>query len=77
LRHRPAPRTKQDGLVNVAIGDITITDVNVGVAAGIAATVCPLVDIGQIAVLAEQTDNTSRNTVVCRTDGGKVRFVQN
>jgi hypothetical protein len=51
--------------------------VNVGVAAGIAATVCPLVDIGQIAVLAEQTDNTSRNTVVCRTDGGKVRFVQN
>ena len=70
-------QTKQDGLVNVAIGDITIEDVNVGVAAGIAATACDLVDVTNVAVLAVNTDQTSRTSTVCRTDGGKVRFTQN
>ena len=68
---------KADGLVNVQIGDITIEDVNVGVAAGIAATACDLVDVTNVAVLANQTDQTSRSTTVCRTDGGKVKFTQN
>ena len=37
--HEAQAQQNQDGLVNVAIGDITIQDVNVGVAAGIAANV--------------------------------------
>jgi hypothetical protein len=72
-----AATQKADGLVNVQIGDITVQDVNVGVAAGIAATACNLVNVDQVAVLATQTDQTSRSTTVCRTDGGKVKFTQN
>ncbi len=72
-----AAQQKADGLVNVQIGDITIEDVNVGVAAGIAATACDLVDVTNVAVLANQTDQASRSTTVCRTDGGKVKFTQN
>jgi len=72
-----AATQKADGLVNVQIGDITIEDVNVGVAAGIAATACDLVDVGSVEVLASQTDTFSRSTTVCRTDGGKVKFTQN
>lgn len=72
-----AATQKADGLVNVQIGDITIEDVNVGVAAGIAATACDLVDVTGVAVLANQTDNTSSSSTVCRTDGGKVKFTQN
>ena len=68
---------RADGLVNVQIGDITVEDVNVGVAAGIAATACDLVDVAGVAVLANRTDTTSRQSTVCRTDGGKVRFTQN
>ena len=72
-----AATQKADGLVNVQVGDITIEDVNVGVAAGIAATACDLVDVGSVEVLASQTDTFSRSTTVCRTDGGKVKFTQN
>ncbi|MDQ4026671.1 MAG: hypothetical protein M3214_01270 [Actinomycetota bacterium] len=39
----------QDGLVNVAIGDITIEDVNVNVAAQIAAAICAQ-DVNVLAV---------------------------
>ena len=75
----PAAASQQhaDGLVNVQVGDITLQDINVGVAAGIAATACDLVDIGSVEVLASQTDTFSRSTTVCRTDGGKVKFTQN
>ena len=75
----PAASAQQraDGLVNVQIGDITIEDVNVAVAAGIAATACDLVDVTNVAVLANQVDQTSRSATVCRTEGGKVKFTQN
>ena len=43
--------------MNVAIGDITVQDVNVGVAANIAATVCG-VKVGSVVVLATQLDAT-------------------
>jgi hypothetical protein len=72
-----AATQKADGLVNVQVGDITIEDVNVGVAAGIAATACDLVDVGSVEVLASNTDTTSRSSTVCVTDGGKVKFTQN
>ena len=71
-------QTKQDGLVNVVVGDVTILeDVNVGVAASVAATLCDVVDVGSVAILANNTDSTSRQSTVCRTDAGKVRLTQN
>jgi hypothetical protein len=60
----PAAAQVQNGLVNVAIGDITIRDVNIGVAAGIAANVCG-VSVGPVAVLATRVDATSVQRVVC------------
>lgn len=65
----------QDGLVNVAIGDITIEDVNVGVAANIAANVCG-VKVGPVAVLGRAVDRTGTTETVCTNDGG-VRLIQN
>ncbi len=69
-----AAEQKADGLVNVQIGDITIQDVNVAVAATIVATACDLVDV-TAAVLA--VDTTSRSTTFCRTEDGKVKVTQN
>ena len=54
----------QDGLVNVAIGDITVQDVNVGVAAQIAAQVCG-VKVGPVAVLARAVDRSGDTETVC------------
>ena len=70
-------QTKQDGLVNVQIGDITIQDVNVAVAANIVATACDLVDVTNVAILANETDQTSRQNTFCKTEGGKVKITQN
>jgi len=72
-------QTKQDGLVNVVIGDVTILeDVNIAAAVDAAVQACDVVDVGNVTALATQTDNTSRTSVVCRQeDGDKVRFVQN
>jgi hypothetical protein len=65
----------QDGLVNVAIGDITIEDVNVGVAAVVAAALCD-VQVGPIAVLARQVDRSGDSQNVCPAFGG-IDFEQN
>lgn len=70
-----AAQQQQDGLVNVAIGDITIQDVNVGVAANIAANVCG-VKVGPVAVLARQVDRSGESRVVCSNQGG-VELQQN
>ena len=67
-----AARQNQDGLVNVAIGDITIEDVNVGVAANIVANVCDAVDVGQVAVLARAVDRSGDERTVCDAAGGVV-----
>jgi hypothetical protein len=66
----------QDGLVNVAIGDITIQDINVGVAAQVAATVCG-VNVGPVAVLGTAVDRSGATRTVCTTDQGPVRLLQN
>jgi hypothetical protein len=59
---------QQNGLVNVAIGDVTILeDVRIGVAAGIAATVCG-VRVGPVAVLAQQVDRSGAQQTVCTAD---------
>jgi hypothetical protein len=60
----PAAAQQQTGLVNVSIGDITIEDVNVGVAAAVAANVCG-VKVGPIAVLAVQVDASGDTETVC------------
>ncbi len=52
-------QVQQDGLVNVAIGDITIEDVNVNIAAQIAAAVC-VQDVNVLAV------DQGAGDVVCR-----------
>ena len=65
---------QQDGLVNVAIGDITVQDVNVGVAAQIAANVCGL-KVGPVALLAQQADRSGATTTVCTTGSQAVRFI--
>ncbi|MDQ0893311.1 hypothetical protein [Agromyces ramosus] len=67
----------QDGLVNVAIGDVTILeDVNIGVAAQIAANVCGL-KVGPIAVLARTVDRSGETTTVCETGEQTVDLIQN
>ncbi len=67
----------QDGLVNVAVGDITVQDINVGVAAQIAANACDLVNVGQVAVLARAVDRSGGSRTVCTTDQGDVVLSQN
>ena len=70
-----AANQQQNGLVNVAVGDITVSDVNVGVAAGIAANVCG-VNVGPVAVLATNVDATGVQRTVCTTSSGPVVISQ-
>jgi len=73
----PASAQQQDGLVNVAVGDVTILqDVNVGVAAQVAANVCG-VKVGPVAVLATQVDRSGAPATVCTTGDQAVRLLQN
>ena len=61
----------QDGLINVAVGDITITDaVDIGVAAQIAANICG-VKVGPVAVLGVAVDRSGDTRTVCTTDQGQ------
>ncbi len=71
-----AQTTTQDGLVNVAVGDITIRDVNIGVAAQIAANICG-VKVGPVAVLGVAVDRSGDTRTVCTTDQGPVTINQN
>ena len=59
-----AAQVEQDGLVNVAIGDITIQDVNVNVAAQVAAAICANLDLNA-AVLAVQEVDEGGQDLVC------------
>ena len=76
-------QTKQDGLVNVVVGDITIAeDVNIAAAVGIVAQICGLdlldpVVVNLLSAAATAVDNRSRTQTVCTVEGDKVRFVQN
>ncbi len=72
-----AAQTTQDGLVNVSVGDITITDaVDIGVAAQIAANICG-VKVGPVAVLGRAVDRSGDSRTVCTTDQGPVTINQN
>ena len=67
----------QDGLVNVAVGDVTILeDVNIGVAAQVAANICG-VKVGPVAVLGRAVDRSGTTRTVCTTDQGPIDLEQN
>jgi hypothetical protein len=72
-----AATTTQDGLVNVNVGNVNVArDVNVGVAANVAANVCG-VTVGPVQALASQVDATNTPATVCTTGGQAVRLLQN
>ena len=67
----------QDGLVNVAVGDVTILeDVNVALAAQVAANICG-VKVGPVAVLGRAVDRSGETSTVCTTPQGPVTIRQN
>ena len=67
----------QDGLVNVAVGDVTILeDVNVAVAAQVAANICG-VKVGPVVLLGQAVDQSGKTETVCKSDQGPVRITQN
>ncbi len=67
----------QDGLVNVAVGDVSIlNDANIGVAAQVAAQICG-VKVGPVAVLGAAVDRSGATRTVCTTDQGPVTITQN
>ncbi|WP_138418672.1 hypothetical protein [Sinomonas gamaensis] len=71
-----AANQQQSGLVNVAVGDVSIlNNANVGVAAQVAANVCG-VAVGPVAVLAQQTARTGDASTVCTTPTGPVTITQ-
>ena len=67
----------QDGLVNVAIGDVEVlNDANIGVAAVVAANICG-VKVGPVAVLGRAVDLSGDPRTVCQTPTGPVTIEQN
>jgi hypothetical protein len=71
-----AQTTVGDGLVNVAVGDVNIArNVDVGVAAEVAAQVCGL-EVGPVNVLARQVDLSGPPVTVCDSDQGPVEITQ-
>jgi hypothetical protein len=68
---RPRQEPRQEGLVNVNVGDVTILEnVAVGVAANVIAQVCG-VQVGQVAVLATQVMRTGQQSdTVCEATVG-------
>jgi hypothetical protein len=72
-----AQTTVGDGLINVAVGDITVQDaIDVGVAASVAAQLCGL-EVGPVAVLGSAVDRGGPTETVCTSTQGPVRLVQN
>lgn len=71
-----AATQNQDGLVNVAVGDITLSDINIGVAAQVVAQVCGT-KVGPVAVLGAAVDRSGDTRTVCTSDQGPVRLIQN
>ena len=70
-------QVEQDGLVNVNVGDVTLTD-TVDAAVLIAANVCPNVNVGAIAILADRVDaGDVRQVTLCRSDDGRVTITNN
>jgi hypothetical protein len=66
----------QDGLVNVAIGDVEVSNnANVGVAAVVAANICG-VKVGPVAVLGRAVDRSGDLATICQTPTGPVTIQQ-
>ena len=62
----------QDGLVNVAVGDVNVlNDARIGVAAQLAAQICG-VKVGPVAVLGTAVDAGGATETVCTSDQGPV-----
>ena len=77
LAATPAAAQQQDGLINVAVGDVTILeDVNIGVAAQVAAELCGL-KVGPVAVLGSAVDRSGETRTVCETEQGPGTLEQN
>lgn len=75
-----APLQLQDGLVNVAVGNVTILEnVNAGVAANVAAAVCGLQILVNVDALNQATgvDEGSTNDPICTVKNGPVTIEQN
>jgi hypothetical protein len=71
-----AQTTVGDGLVNVAVGDITIArNVDVAVVADVVAQVCG-VDVGPVNVLARQVDLSGEPVTICQSPQGPVTIRQ-
>jgi hypothetical protein len=67
----------QDGLVNVAVGDVSVlNDSTIGVAAQVAAEVCGL-KVGPVSVLGRAVDRSGETRTVCTTDQGPVTISNN
>ena len=72
-----AATQNQDGLVNVAVGDVSIlNDARIGVVAQVAAQICG-VKVGPVAVLGAAVDRSGATRTVCSTDMGPVTISQN
>ncbi len=72
-----AATQNQDGLVNVAVGDVSIlNDARIGVVAQVAAQICG-VKVGPVAVLGTAVDASGATRTVCTTDQGPVTITQN
>lgn len=78
-----AAGTKQDGLVNVNVGNVTILqDVNVAAVVDVVAQLCGIdvtvpVNVAILGAAAQRVDDASRNYTVCKNEGGKVKITQN
>ena len=67
----------QDGLVNVAVGDVNIlNDARIGIVAQVVAQVCG-VKVGPVAVLGRAVDRSGDTSTVCTANGAPVTISQN
>jgi hypothetical protein len=66
-----------DALVNVQVGDITVSDINVLIAAVVVAQFCDTLDINAALLLVNDVDQTNNSQTACRTDLGRIRVAQN
>jgi hypothetical protein len=72
-----AATQNQDGLVNVAVGDIDVlNDARIGLVAQVAAQVCGL-KVGPVAVLGRAVDRSGTTSTVCTVSGAPVTISQN
>jgi hypothetical protein len=70
-------QVEQDGLVNVSIGDVTVTD-TIDAAISAVANVCPNVNVGSVAILADRVDSGDvRQVTFCRAEGDRVTITNN